>query len=94
MVNAILWVLKTGAPWRDLPRRYGCWKTVYSRLRRWTAKGVWDEVFKEVSQDQDEESWLIDATIVRAHQDASGAKKGDLKPSDEVEEDLRRRYTL
>ena len=56
--------------------------------------GVWDAVFEEVSKDQDTESWLIDATIVRAHQDASGAKKGGPKPSDEAEADPPQRYTL
>ena len=80
MVNAILWVLKTGAPWRDVPRKYGPWQTVYSRFNRWSKRGVWDEVFQALSRDPDDESWLIDATIVRAHQDATGAKKGIRRP--------------
>lgn len=79
MLHGILWILGTGAPWRDLPKRYGPWQTVYSRFRRWTQRGIWDQVFQAVSQDPDTESWLIDATIVRAHQDATGAKKGTLK---------------
>lgn len=80
IVNGILWILGTGAPWQDLPRRYGPWQSVYSRFRRWTQQGIWQTVFEQVSQDQDTESWMIDATIVKAHQDASGAKKGDLRP--------------
>ncbi len=94
MVNAILWVLKTGAPWRDLPRKYGPWQTAYGRFRRWSQRGVWDKVFQQVSRDQDSESWLIDATIVRAHQDASGAKKGIRKPSAAAEAVQVPRFTL
>jgi transposase len=75
MVNAIVWVLKTGAPWRDLPEHYGSWETVYSRFRRWTKRGVWAAVLAELAKNEDGESYLIDATIVRAHQDASGARK-------------------
>ena len=45
IVNAILWLTRTGAPWRDLPERYGSWKTVYSRFRRWNQQGIWDQVF-------------------------------------------------
>lgn len=81
VVNGILWVLRTGAPWRDLPSRYGSWNTVYSRFRRWTQRGVWVHVFEELSKDVDGETFMIDATIVRAHQDASGAsKKGVHRP--------------
>jgi transposase len=95
VVNAIRWVLKTGAPWRDLPDYYPKWKTVYSRFSRWTRRGVWVRVFEELAKDQDDESFLIDATIVRAHQDAAGArKKTDPKRSDIPEADLPRRFTL
>ena len=75
MLNGILWVLRTGAPWRDLPTRFGPWRTVYSRFRRWTQRGVWTAVFEELSKDRDDETFIIDATIVRAHQDATGAQK-------------------
>jgi transposase len=75
IVNAIRWILKTGAPWRDLPEHYPKWKTVYSRFSRWTKRGVWARVLEELAKDQDDESFLIDATIVRAHQDAAGALK-------------------
>ena len=81
MVNAFLWILRTGAPWRDLPGRFGSWNWAYSRLRRWARRGVWDKVFAELSKDADRETFMIDASIVRAHQDASGAgKKADSKP--------------
>ena len=57
VVNGILWVLRTGAPWRDLPSRYGSWSTVYSRFRRWTHRGVWVHVFEELSKDVDGETF-------------------------------------
>jgi len=95
VVNAIRWVLKTGAPWRDLPEHYPKWKTVHSRFSRWTQRGVWALVLAELAKDQDDESFLIDATIVRAHQDAAGAlKKQDRKPSGALEEDRPRRFML
>ena len=95
IVNAIRWVLKTGAPWRDLPAYYPNWKTVHSRFSRWSRQGVWARVLAELAKDQDDESFLIDATIVRAHQDAAGAlKKQDLRPSGVPEEDRPRRFTL
>jgi transposase len=95
VVNAIRWVLKTGAPWRDLPEHYPRWKTVYSRFSRWTRRGVWARVLTELAKDQDDESFLIDATIVRAHQDAAGAlKKQDPRRSGAPEEDPPRRFTL
>jgi transposase len=95
MVNAIRWVLKTGAPWRDLPPHYPRWKTVHSRFSRWCRRGVWARVLTELAKDQDDESFLIDATIVRAHQDAAGAQKNTVpKPSGTLEEDRPQRFTL
>jgi transposase len=82
VVNALLWRLKTGAPWRDLPERYGPWSTVYSRFRRWQRAGVWDRVLATLQQAGDGRGALdgslhfIDGTTVRAHQHAAGAKKG------------------
>ncbi len=80
MVNAVLWLLRTGAPWRDLPPRFGPWNSAYSRFRRWAQRGVWDKVFAELSKDADSETFMIDATIVRAHQDATGAEKNGPQP--------------
>jgi transposase len=75
-INAVLWRAKTGSPWRDLPPRFGPWKTTYNRFSRWAARGVWERVFKELQVDVDDVGTLLDATVVRAHQDASGGKGG------------------
>ena len=74
-VEAVLWIGRTGAPWRDLPAQLGNWHTTYTRFSRWSKAGVWDRVFEAISQDRDEEEVMIDSTAVRAHQHAAGAKK-------------------
>lgn len=74
-LEAMLWVLRTGAPWRDLPSAYGPWKSVYTRFSRWSEKGVLAGLFAALARERDSEGFLIDATIVRAHQDATGAAK-------------------
>jgi transposase len=74
-VNAVLWIDKTGAPWRDLPERFGLWGSVWKRFDRWGAKGVWKRVF-EALQDPDLDWMIIDSTVVRAHQHAAGKKGG------------------
>jgi transposase len=86
VINGILWKLRTGAPWRDLPERYGPWKTCHERLRRWTADGMWDRILAraQVFDDGRPVEWVIsvDTTVVRAHQHCAGArKKGDLPGS-------------
>jgi len=75
-VDAILWLARTAAPWRDLPPHLGNWRTAHSRFRRWTISGVWDNLFKVLAEAPDFEYVLIDATISKAHADASGAKGG------------------
>jgi transposase len=84
MVDAIIWILKTGAPWRDLPEEvFGSWKSVYTRFRRWRESGLWERIFTYLTQEKDEESIMIDSSIIRAHQHAAGAKKGEaIKPLD------------
>ena len=83
-VNGIVWVLRTGAPWRDLPERYGPWRTVASRFDRWNHTGVWDRVWTALQAQADADGTLdwtvhyVDGTVVRAHQHAAGAKKGGL----------------
>jgi putative transposase len=66
-----------GAPWRDLPSKFGNWNSVFQRFRRWAKKGVWKRVFDALLEDPDFEYLIIDSTIVRAHQHAAGAKKGE-----------------
>lgn len=75
MVSAILWVLRSGAPWRDLPERYPKWKSVHTRFLRWSKRGVWKQVLDGLAVDLDDELAIIDASIVRVHQDAVGGKK-------------------
>ena len=75
-VNAVIWRVRTGVPWRDLPERFGAWKTVYNRFDRWSKAGIWKRIFEELAIEVDEAGSLLDATIVRAHQDAAGGKGG------------------
>ena len=75
-VNAIFWILRTGAPWRDLPERYGSWQTVYSHFRKWIEDGTLDNIFRVLSLEAELTELSIDASIVKAHQHSAGAKKG------------------
>ena len=76
-VNAVIWIARTGAPWRDLPERFGEWNSVYQRFNRWSKSGVWTRVFQACKL-PDLEALLLDSTAIRAHQHAAGAtqKKG------------------
>lgn len=86
VINAILFTLRTGAPWRDLPDRYGPWKMAHERLRRWTADGTWESILDQAVVKDDrvgDLEWVVsvDSTVVRAHQHAAGArKKGAVPP--------------
>lgn len=75
MFNAIIWLARSGAAWRDLPERYGSWETVYSKFRKWLDDGVIDNIFRVLSIDAELENLSLDSTIVRAHQHCAGAKK-------------------
>ena len=75
-MDAVIFGARTGIPWRDLPERFGNWKSVYNRFRNWAAKDVWSRVFLELRLDVDETASIVDGSIVRAHQDASGGKGG------------------
>ena len=76
MLNAMLWRAKTGSPERDLPERYGSWKTVYTRFRLWSKNDVFQIVFSALSADADMQDVSIDSTSCKVHQHAAGAKKG------------------
>lgn len=75
-VNGVLWVLRSGAHWHDLPERYGKWKSVHTRFSRWAKAGVWERVFKVLTADRKNEYLMIDTTLVRAHQQAATGKGG------------------
>jgi len=75
-VNAVFWIGKTGAPWRDLPERFGKWNSVFQRFNRWSQKGVWQAIMEVLSDEADLEWLLIDSTIIRTHQHAAGKKGG------------------
>lgn len=80
-VSAVYWINRTGCPWRDLPRRYGKWKSVYNRFNNWSKRGVWERLFRAVQLDPDppvpgDEASILDGTTVRAHLDAAGGKGG------------------
>lgn len=75
-VEAVLWIVRTGSPWRDLPEVFGSWNSAFRRFSRWSEKGVWHRIFAAMANDPDFEYLIVDSTIVRAHQHAAGAKKG------------------
>lgn len=75
-IEAVLFRAKTGLPWRDLPERFGPWKSVYNRFNNWARKGHWATIFRELQLDVDETGSIVDGSVVRAHQDASGGKGG------------------
>ena len=75
-VEAVLWIARTGSQWRDLPRAFGNWITVYTRCRDWATAAVWKRMFDAVSDEPDMEYVLVDATIVKVHRHGQGAKGG------------------
>ena len=83
-VHGVIWILRSGARWRDLPERFGDFRVVHTRFSRWAARGVWKAVFEHLASDADNEYAMIDSTIVRAHQHSAGARKkgANRRPSD------------
>ncbi len=75
-LEAVLWIARTGSPWRDLPAAFGNWNTVFQRFRRWAVKGLFQRIFVSLSGDPDFEYAIIDGTIIRVHQHGTGAKGG------------------
>ena len=80
IVNGLLWITRTGAPWRDLPEQCGPWQTVATRFYRWRRAGIWDRILADLQQQADAEGKLdwslhhVDGTMIRAHQHAAGAQ--------------------
>ena len=75
-LNAIFYIAKTGVPWRDLPERFGPWKTIHVRFTRWNQRGILQNILEEFKKDADHESNMADGSYVKAHQDAAGGKGG------------------
>ncbi|MGW1501188.1 IS5 family transposase [Streptomyces mirabilis] len=81
VINGILFRIRTGVPWRDLPERFGNWKTIYERHRRWSADGTWDRILQSIQADADAHGRIdwsmvsVDSTSCRAHQHAAGAPR-------------------
>jgi transposase len=81
-IDAVLWIARTGAGWRDLPERLGEWNNTFQRFNRWAKKGRWEMIMEALGGDADLESLLIDSTVIRAHQHSAGAgKKAAIRPS-------------
>jgi len=74
-VEAVLWIMRTGSPWRDLPEELGHWHRTFVRFSRWREKGVWERVATALRSEADMEHLFLDSTIVRAHQHSAGAQK-------------------
>src|SRR5579859_4275094 len=75
-IEAVLYRAKTGMPWRDLPERFGPWKSIYNRFANWARQGHWAAIFKALQVELDDTGSIVDGSVVRAHQEASGGKGG------------------
>lgn len=99
VINAILFVLHTGIPWRDLPEEFGSFNTAYNRFRRWTKSDIWQRIFEALiarlhkAGDIDLELWCVDGRVIRAHRVAAGARKGKLSREENASEQALGRTT-
>ena len=95
VINGMFYILRTGSPWRDLPDRHGPYSSVYNRFNRWRKAGIWDKLIDAIVKAHDGKVQMIDSSIVRVHQHASGVKKRvEFVVSVEAEAGSRRRSTL
>ena len=85
-INGIIWIARSGAPWRDLPERFGPWETVYWRFKELIRKGILLQIFQDLNIDADMQDISLDSTVVKAHQHSAGAKKGANPPKSGVQE--------
>jgi transposase len=94
IINGMFYILRTGSPWRDLPERYGPYTSVYNRFNRWRKAGIWDKLMDAIVKAHDGKVQMIDSSIVRVHQHASGVKKRvEFVVSVEAAEGSRRKST-
>jgi putative transposase len=77
-INAVIWIARTSAPWRALPKGFGEWNSVFQRFNRWSKSGRWERVAREI-QSPDLKALLLDSTVIRAHQHAAGSQKKILR---------------
>ena len=80
-INAVFWIFRTGAPWRDLPPDYGDWKNTHRRFCRWRDRNVWDKLVEQIIDEPDLEWLIIDASHIKVHPHAAGAKGGNQEMS-------------
>jgi transposase len=73
-IEAVLWIARTGSPWRDLPESFGSWHRVYVRYNRWSYKGTWSQLFEAIADNPDLEYLMVDGSIVRVHQHGAAKK--------------------
>ena len=90
-IDAVLYRAKTGMPWRDLPERFGPWKTVYNRFSSWSRRRVWKQIYKALQLRVDRTGSIVDGSYVRAHQDSAGGKGGSTQTVWVVVEEVSRR---
>ena len=77
VINGILYALRTGIPWRDMPEQYGPWSTIYNRFNRWSKAGIWDKIFEAIVDSHNVDTVMVDSTSIRAHPSAAKLKKTD-----------------